>query len=106
MNAPQPSPMTTTILAAGAYVPEEGYGSMDLSMPQYKNENSANMVAPSPGSSASFTKASNRVDVDPVKAAKEREKAQAKAAADAARKRATLETMAARKAERLQYSKK
>lgn len=96
----------STVIAAGAYMPEDSYMSLDMSMPKYNTEGTAEILA-APGSKvagaggeAKAVKVKVKKGEDPEKALARAEKeaeqreAKAKKAAEAQAK------MAAKKAER------
>lgn len=105
----------STVLAVGAYTPEESYGSLDMSMPKYDTSADDNLLsAPgyslpgSPGDGGSSGSGGYRIKtVAPKKGSTDPEKARALAQKEAAKRAAkdkkmqeTLAKMEAKKAER------
>ena len=105
-NAPDVmSQAPSTVLAAGAYIPEDSYMSLDMSMPKYDNSGSAELlaapgskVAGADGGAAPVTKP--KKGEDPAKALARAEKEAAQRAAKAKKQQETLAKMEAKKAER------
>jgi hypothetical protein len=104
--------MPSTVIAAGAYIPEDSYMSLDLSMPSY-NTQSQNEMLSAPGSklskfadgggggsSSGSVKAKSAKPEDPVKAAARAKKEAEKRVAQEKKRAETLAKMEAKKAER------
>ena len=94
----------STVIAVGAYIPEESYGSLDLSMPKY-NTDAANEIISAPGSKIKVKESQVVVKEgeDPAKAAARAQKEAEKQAAKAKKYAEVKAKMEAKKAERAAY---
>ena len=98
--------MPSTVIAAGAYIPEESYSTLDMSMPKYNTDAAAELLG-APGSKLSGAGGQQQqVTVkpkkgeDPEKALARAKKEAEKQAASAKKRAETLAKMEAKKAER------